>query len=72
MDEEKVRSFAVIIEVSMLVVALCMSIALGFMFGPGFGFFAFGGFVMLFVIVIAVSFAKEQRQVKAAEREVDR
>lgn len=72
MDEDKVRSFAVVIEASMLIVALCISIALGFMFGPGIGFLSFGGFVMLFVIVIMVSYAREQRQVKAMEREVDR
>lgn len=72
MEQDKVEAFSLVIEVSMLVVALCVSIALGFMFGPGVGFLAFGGFVMLFVIVIVASFAKARKQAGGNdEAEVD-
>lgn len=62
MDQEKVNAFNLVIEVSLLVFALCMSIAVGLLVEAWAGFMTFGCFVGAFVIVLAVSYARDQRK----------
>ena len=65
MDEEKERSFALVMEVSAIAFVLALSIGLGLLVAPWLGFIAFAGFVLLFMAVLMASYRKASKEAEA-------